>query len=227
MMNWHLLPTISAAMPFQMALDEILLRRMERRPASDWCPTLRFYFSSEPWITVGYSHRGNGRAHTAKGLPICARLTGGGAVEHGKDLIFSLVAAKTHDDSFSSVRISYLKIHEAVKAAFESAGRSPRFYRCDESLPKGADCFRFPIPTDLAFNGRKIAGGAQKRSAGVMLHQESIQFPGSSVQNTAFIDRARLSFERVFRVQIKRAELEPGLLQEAETLSSEKYAVAS
>jgi lipoate-protein ligase A len=205
-------------MPFQMALDEFFFRSMENGFFGE-SPILRFYFSSSPWITVGYAHqemRRNGK------IPICRRITGGGYVAHGNDLIFSLVARKDHEDSFSSVRLSYWKIHEAVKLAFEEFGHRPRFFRCDENLPKGTDCFRYPIATDLALNDKKIAGGAQKRSGSVFLHQESVQIPGQEA-GYGFMENIRKAFETVFDVRITGSDLIPEWLIEAEELAKLKY----
>ena len=237
MRRWLLYPTLSAPMPFQMAFDEILFRRTEELPLTptlspkgrgqgEGVPILRFYFSSDPWVTVGYSDRereakGAGQEARDNNLPVCRRLTGGGQVLHGKDLIFSVIARKEADESFRSVRISYLKIHEAVKTALENLGASPRFYRCDENLPKGKDCFRFPIATDLAMENRKIAGGAQKRSCGALLHQESVQTEQFGAE--PLIGGLRAGFEKIFAMRLELAELDPRWLQEAEKLAERKY----
>ena len=209
-------------MPLQMALDEILFRGVENGNSENLFlmghPIFRVFFSSEPWVTVGYSTKAPGEPR------VCRRITGGGVVHHGRDLIFSIVARKTDDESFRSVRLAYLKIHEAVKAAFEAGGMHPRFYRCDENLPRGRECFAFPIATDLALEGRKVAGGAQKRSSGVLLHQESIQ----DVQGLDLFDLAaglRASFEKTFGIQLKPMDLDPGLLEKAKELAEEKYIV--
>ncbi len=208
---WNLLPALSAPMPLQMAIDEILFR-------SGAGPVLRFYFSSEPWVTVGYSYRGD----IPDNVPACRRITGGGRVDHGRDLVFSLVASKGDDESFSSVRLSYWKIHEAVKAALESYGRQVRFYRCDENLPRGGDCFQFPIATDLAADGRKVAGGAQKRSGPALLHQESVRIP-DGMDAAKFAARMTRSFADTFKVRVLKSELDPELLTQARRLAEEKY----
>lgn len=140
---------------------------------------------------------------------------------HGKDLIFSLAARKEADESFKSVRLSYLKIHEAVKAGFEALGRTPTFYRCDEDLARGGDCFRFPIATDLALGRRKIAGGAQKRSAGTLLHQGSLKPIGVSTEDlTRSLEK---SFEKIFSVKLQPADLQPQWLEAADQMAKEKY----
>lgn len=229
---WSLLPILSAPMPFQMALDEILFRQMEKNPTE---PFLRFYYSYESWITVGYSFRGE--TTSSNGKKICKRITGGGEVQHGEDVLFSLIAHKSHDESFSSVRMSYLKIHEAVKTAFESLGYRPRFYRCDEKLEKGGDCFRFPIATDLSIGDKKVAGGAQKRSAGTLLHQESIQPPkarflfhpllflkrSKELEAEELIKALKHAFEKTFNIQLAEKDLDPLWLRQAEELAAEKY----
>ncbi|MBI3314256.1 MAG: hypothetical protein HYZ83_08485 [Candidatus Omnitrophica bacterium] len=220
-MTWLLYPTISAPMPFQMALDEILFRRMENQTESS--PVLRFYFSSEPWVTVGFSHRNGTQKGPGPSVPgFCRRITGGGLVRHGRDLIFSLLAKKSDDESFKSVRISYWKIHEAVKAGLEGVGKLPRFYRCDENLPKGQDCFQFPIATDLAVGEQKAAGGAQKRSAGTLLHQESVQWKAMPDPET-LIPPLKSGFEKIFKIKLTPSNVDPALLAEAEKLAKEKY----
>ena len=209
-------------MPLQMALDEFFFRDTEDgNSRTENHPIFRIFFSSEPWVSAGYSHEIE--KLLAAGEPrVCRRMTGGGIVHHGKDLIFSLVARKTDDESFKSVRPAYLKIHEAVKAAFESFGLQPRFYRCDENLPRGGECFVFPIATDLALAGKKVAGGAQKRSSGALLHQESIQV-GHGLDPFDLADALRVSFEKVFEIQMKPMDLDPVLLEKAKELAEQKY----
>ncbi len=266
-------------MPFQMALDEILFEEAKKPAPSPlssppqrgrgkgegkWRPMLRFYFSSEPWVTVGYSNRavivspvsdeaisdlrllrrGSTSLTTLNlskgfaprppkdgsvrlladndGVPVCRRITGGGRVEHGKDLIFSLTARTSEDDSFSSVRMSYLKIHEVIKAALEAFELKPFFYRCDERLPRGNDCFHFPIATDLRVGNRKVAGGAQKRSAGALLHQESIQGMGS-LDPKELIRVLREKIEERFEVKCLPSDLDPELWIQAKALAASKY----
>lgn len=146
-------------------------------------------------------------------------------MRHGSDLIFSLIARKSDHESFTSVRISYLKIHEAVKSAFEALGRSPRMYRCDEELPRGEDCFRFPIATDLSLNGRKVAGGSQKRSSGFLLHQESIQ-DLHGIPYRDLIRELSRAFEQVFAARLVSTDLSPELLREAEESAGAREGVA-
>lgn len=223
--SWRLLPSISATMAFQMALDEVLLR--DYKHFSDG-PVLRFYYASELSLSVGFSTRrplSELALRDGRRVPVCRRLTGGGEVLHGKDLIFALVASRDEDPSFKSVRLSYYKIHEAVKAGLEAMALEVGFYRCDENLPRGSDCFLYPIATDLRWKGKKIAGGAQKRSLGILLHQESIQLgrikprpaDGEVIKNLC------RGFEKIFGVSLKPLDLDPDLFHKAKQLARRKY----
>ncbi len=207
-------------MPFQMALDEILFRDYEANAKPGDSPIFRFFYSSEPWMTTGYSDPV--REPLKNGIPVCRRLTGGGQVLHGKDIIFSLIAKKDADSSFDSVRMSYLKIHEAVKLAFEILGEKPRFYRVDEKLPKGPECFRYPIATDLAIGSDKVAGGSQKRSRGTFLHEESIYSPGNKL-GIPLIAALKDGFQKRFEMTLKPAPISPETLASAELLAKEKF----
>lgn len=213
---WLCHPVLSAPMSLQMAFDEILFRRLRDKEIQQ--PVLRIYFSSEPWMTTGYSDSGP----FPETMRVCKRITGGGRVYHGDDLVFSLCARKEDDESFTSVRISYWKIHEAVKKAFEKKGAKPEFYRCDEALPRGAECFVNPIATDLGIDRKKVAGGAQKRSLGTLLHQESLQLP-SGWDALDFQDALKSAFADEFKISWQEMFFDPEIMEEAKVLAEEKY----
>ncbi len=213
-MIWSLLPTIAAPMPFQMALDEVLF---ESQKGKGHDPLLRFYVSSETWISVGYSFRDEAALGKSSMIlqnprvPVCRRITGGGCVLHGKDLIFSLIAPFANSESaLGSVRTSYKMLHDAVQAGLQSLGLDAKFYACNTSLPKGSDCFDFPVESDLSWNGKKIAGGAQKRSDGVLLHHESISIP-AGIGRDAIICAIRAGLEKVFNVTIQNVDMNPDI----------------
>lgn len=218
-MIWKLLPMISAPMPFQMALDELLF---ENQFQSLQQPLVRFYTSSEPWISAGYSFRDamdfkkSAIVRENPHVPVCRRVTGGGCVLHGKDLIFALIARyESEKDPLSSVRTSYRKIHEGVRMALRSFGVESTFYSERDPLPRGSDCFRSPVSSDLCHANHKIAGGAQKRSRGVLLHQESIQMP----QGISFEDLAKVVCEEIMKVlgmSGEKVALDPEIFFQAE-----------
>ena len=231
-MNWSLLSTISAPMPLQMVLDELLFESPKKETQA---PTLRFYVSSAPWISAGCSFR-DPAALSKSGLilkhpqvPVCRRVTGGGCVLHGRDLIFSLIAryadgpsqlssekekSKSGPSPLSSASESYGKIHEGVKIGLELCGLDPKFYGPEDAV-QGSDCFDCPVESDLSWKGKKIAGGAQKRSEGVLLHHESILIP-PGVEWADLIRAIRKGLETVFKMTTRDTDLDPGIFFEAE-----------
>ena len=218
-MIWHLLPTISAPMSLQMAIDELLFEFQKKEAQA---PILRFYISSAPWISVGWSFRDSAALSKSdlilknSQVPVCRRVTGGGCVFHGWDLIFSLTARGQSDsERLGSVRTSYAKIHEGVKLGLQFCGLAPKFYSSKEELPKGNDCFDFPVESDLSWKGKKIAGGAQKRSEDVLLHHESISIP-TGVERGDLIAGIKQGFETVFGLSIQSADLDPEMYFQAE-----------
>lgn len=220
MKTWFLYPQYSAPMPVQMALDEVVFGHMINKEelAQPDGTVLRFYFSSEPWISLGYLQKMD--VQRLKN-PVCRRITGGGMVYHGEDIIFSLIARKSAHPSFSSVKESYIKIHEALIGGLSDMGISARMYRCSEPLPKGNECFQFPICSDVAVGKEKIAGGSQKRSQQVLLHQESIQMRNVDSQN--LITHLTVSIEKTFGVTVIPSDLPLEFLREADRLKGLKY----
>lgn len=227
-------------MSFQMALDEILFRQMEHSNKhlnaistqdKETCvresylespaarkPLIRFYFSSEPWVTLGYFSKQT----EPDSVRACRRLTGGGRVVHGEDLIFSLIAHKSDDPSFTSVQESYLKIHDTVKGALQSFGIGAEFYDPKADLPKGGECFVHPITSDLNVAGKKIAGGAQKRSSGMLLHHESIRI-SEGVNPRDLFQALQKKFTCRFGVLFEDAPWDPEVLRQAKRLSADGY----
>lgn len=206
-------------MPFQMALDELLFESQKKEAQA---PVLRFYVSSAPWISAGCSFRDPAALSNSAlickrpRVPVCRRITGGGCVLHGRDLIFSLVARYDRGLALlSQARASYATIHESVRMGLQACGLEPGFYGRAEELPKGSDCFDFPVESDLSWKGQKIAGGAQKRSEGVLLHHESISIP-PGVAREDLARAIRKGFEQVFAVTIENAGLDPALYFQAE-----------
>ncbi len=208
-------------MPLQMAFDEVLFG-IQKTKARE--PFLRFYVSSEPWISTGYSFRDR-TDHLKSSLilrnprvPVCRRMTGGGCVLHGGDLIFSLIAPISESGTqrgLESVRASYKAIHEAVKTGLQSLGLGADFCDSEVPLPKGNDCFDFPVESDLSWRGKKFAGGAQKRSEGVLLHHESITMP-SGVGRDALIGAIRAGLEQTLGVTIRNSDMDPEMYFQAE-----------
>lgn len=157
-----------------MALDEVLLND----PAD--VARLRFYRWAQPTVSFGYFDPVESARRVARGREIVRRLTGGGIVEHGADLTFTLVVPRA--DAFTRLRSaeSYRLIHAAVASALACCGLAalahddPAPARVDDGQPNA--CFERPVLHDLIASGKKVVGGAQRRNRVGLMHQGSVRF---------------------------------------------------
>jgi lipoate-protein ligase A len=154
----------------QMALDEALFRHAGESGDA----IARFYGWDEPATTFGYFTPAGEMA--AAGA--IRRYTGGGKVEHGDDLTFLLAIPAGAEAARFSSGDRYHWIHSALAEAL-----------CQSGLPAGLEtqtlhtapgpCFQNPVTWDLldTESGRKIGGGAQRRTRRGVIHQGSLRLP--------------------------------------------------
>ena len=150
-----------------MAIDEALLRHAK-------APVLRLYSWDQPCVSIGYFQKA---AVAPSNRPMVRRYTGGGLVEHGRDLTYTLVLPSDHPLTTAGTLPSYRSIHQAVAQALQDCG-----IKCllATAQPKKDDpsCFLKPVPADvLNSDGLKLAGAAQRRTKQGCLHQGSILLP--------------------------------------------------
>jgi lipoate-protein ligase A len=147
--------------PMQMALDEVLLSRVQ-------LPTLRVYRWKSPCVTFGYfqSHALVEKSHPD--LPAVRRWSGGGMVVHGEDLTFSLMIPAGNPISGTSPTLFYRMLHGAISSRFGGSLAG------DGDVSEGPSCFAAPSRDDLMVGGRKVLGGAIRRSGGALLYQGSL-----------------------------------------------------
>ena len=156
-----------------MAIDESLLRQARM-------PVLRFYEWEQACVSIGYFQ-------TASVVPpstlFVRRYTGGGLVEHGQDLTYTLVLPANHPLTLAGTIPSYRSIHTAVAAALRAAGVDCQLATAQPKKDH-ASCFLKPVPADvLDPGGNKLAGAAQRRTRQGCLHQGSILVPGTFSKN--------------------------------------------
>lgn len=211
-----------------MAMDEALLEfaaRLER-------PVLRCYRWSEPAATFGYSQRYAEVARWTDLRPLIRRPTGGGLVPHDADWTYSLVFPPGHSWHQLKAWDSYERIHEWIRRAFAAIGVATQL-SAREERPGPGQCFVGAERFDLLWNGKKIAGAAQRRNKLGLLIQGSVQPRGLLV--------ARGDWERGMRETphwgetIQWISLEPGRLgalddvfaSRVEQLARDKYSQTS
>ena len=210
-----------------MAIDEALLDRLEN------LAVLRCY----RWINraVSFGCFGNiaevRRAHP--GADCVRRWTGGGIVEHGHDFTYSLLVPRALPLAGLPASERYRLIHGAVASGLSSLG----FREVEASRPAAAlqtdaphlkPCFANPVAYDLLLSGRKVAGGAQRRTRRGLLHQGSIQ--GALLGDPAAGGRWQQwkdSLRSALAVRTIRSPIAAEAMDAAHLLAARKYGAAS
>ena len=161
-----------------MAVDEALFHLAD-------APVLRLYRWTGPELSIGYFIRWENLPD--RRLPITRRWTGGGIVEHGEDVVFSLILPERSGDPGrapcplpETAEGRYRWIHERLAGALAGAGLAVALESPQSPAPAaGGRCFAAPVGHDLIDTptGGKIAGGAQRASRHGLLHQGSVRLP--------------------------------------------------
>ena len=154
--------------PMQMALDEALLGEVS-------LPTLRIFRWESPCVTFGYFQKHAEVRGLHPGMPITRRWTGGGIVEHGRDLTFSLCIPRNHACAALPPAELYRKLHSLLVPWITGTTSGTVRLATQADAVSGSSCFSAPAPDDLLDGDRKILGGAQRRSGGALLYQGSLQ----------------------------------------------------
>ncbi len=196
-----------------MAIDEVLLRTARE-------PLLRVYRWERPAVSFGYFGKWAEIAPAWPDRDLVRRWTGGGMVEHGEDVTYTLIVPREHPFFTVSAVDSYCAIHEVLAAWL---GKShPELQLADASAARiSSACFDNASQHDVLAAGRKIAGAAQRRTRAGLLHQGSIQ-PNSNPNG-----RNVASFGASLSADVRRRELDPSELLQAQRCASEKYAATA
>ena len=112
------------------------------------------------------------------------RLTGGGAIHHIHELTFSIAIHQSHPLYRGEVQGSYERVHGLLIQAFEQLGVKASL-RGTSPLASDVEgsgmCFHKSTPLDIAWNGCKGVGSAQRRRAVRVLHHGSIKLNPSDL----------------------------------------------
>ncbi len=221
-----MLPEESFNGPMQMALDEVLLQRVER-------PLLRIYrwsdsSASASCVTFGYFQKFAEVRRRHPSLPLVRRWTGGGMVEHGSDPTFSLMIPKESAEKSRcmtaklSPQFFYRHLHGLLAEELKKICTSEIHLAAEEDLLVGPSCFTAPARNDLLMEGRKILGGAQRRSAGSLLYQGSLQGMESAGEKSkrSLLEKA---LPRALSSSLFHYALGTNLRNEAIRLAESKY----
>jgi lipoyl(octanoyl) transferase len=215
--EWALV--LSGARPAaeNMALDEALLENA----GAFGKPLLRFYSWSEPAATFGYFQK-YAEIETVTHLrPLVRRPTGGGLVPHDADWTYSLIFPPNDPWFALKAAQSYRRVHEWIQAAFYDLGIATKLSPISYHDVPG-QCFIGAEESDLLFEGRKIAGAAQRRNRMGLLIQGSIQ-PPSGATREAWLESFKKTAGQWWKAGWVDWELTPGIAERTRELVVNKY----
>lgn len=222
MNSWLLLNSGAGEAAFNMALDEALLEQVARLGQ----PVLRFYGWTEPAATFGYFQN-----HAEVGLvtrlrPLIRRPTGGGLVPHAADWTYSAVFPPHHEWHSLPAGESYRRMHDWLRLAFAALLVETELAPTGKTVQPG-QCFAGHEKFDLLWQGKKIAGAAQRRNRHGLLIQGSVQPPPLPLKRAQFESAMRAV--AVEKSQAVWARLTPDavLRRRAEVLAAEKFSQAA
>lgn len=219
--TWFLLRSGSCPPAYNMALDEALLEAAPRVGK----PVLRFYGWTEPAASFGYFQRYAEVEHAARLRPLVRRPTGGGIVPHDADWTYSLVFPAGQAWYQLAAAESYRRVHEWIVRAFARLGIvADLALDCHRAAP--GQCFAGYEKSDVLWNGRKIAGAAQRRTRNGLLIQGSVQPPPTGLQRTAW-ELALCNTVQPPDASWGELDLSPQLRLRTEELTAQKYSQAS
>jgi lipoyl(octanoyl) transferase len=148
-----------------MAIDEALFLTAA-------CPVIRFYRWAHPSVSFGYFTAWSEVFPRFAERDLVRRWTGGGIVEHGRDLTYSLVYPGGRE--LPAAIEFYRLVHAAIAKILAGTGCQVEIAKSNETSASRA-CFDKAVQYDVKFNGAKIAGAAIRRNRQGLLLQGSIQ----------------------------------------------------
>jgi lipoate-protein ligase A len=177
---WRLIIDEPLPASTNMAVDEALFRLCSNGKAK-YFPTIRFYQWQSPTLSFGSSqkieHAVDAEYCRKKGYAIIRRPTGGRAVLHDDEVTYSVVA-QTRDELGESIQETYRLISEGILEAFRLINIEAETEGKDQSAKRDKltylPCFASSTRYEIAFNGKKIVGSAQRRNNRAFLQHGSI-----------------------------------------------------
>jgi lipoyl(octanoyl) transferase len=220
--TWFLANSGPGSAAFNMGLDEALLEATGRLG----CPVLRFYGWREPAASFGYFQKYADVQKLTPLRPLVRRPTGGGLVPHDADWTYSLAFAPGSEWYLLAAVDSYRRVHEWIQEAFTKVGLETQLALTSAKSGPG-QCFLGFERFDLLFQGRKIAGAAQRRRRDGLLIQGSVQGPSPSLTRADW-EKAMCEVGRRQReIEWQALPVDACLVERAQELAGNKYGQAS
>jgi len=239
-----------------MAIDEAILRGYIAGAAP---PTLRIYGWKPEGISLGYfqdAHQVLDIARCAeRNIPFVRRTTGGEAIFHGDDVSYSIVCSRRDLAFPRPVKEGFKRLCSFLINAYRKLGLEASFF-CENKggftkKRNSGFCLAANQAFDIAIEGKKIGGNAQKRIKDIIFQHGSIplrldikritsllreELNGMenkivslekalerNIDFNKFASMLASSFKEVFGVRLVEENLTPFELESAKQLKEEKY----
>jgi lipoate-protein ligase A len=211
-----------------LSCDEALLDCCESGAGPE---VLRFWEPRQHFVVVGYSNRVerevNVEACRKRGIPILRRCSGGGTVLQGPGCLnYALVLRIDSNPALETVTGTNRFVMERNRAALEKflAGGSRRLEALLPNFQLPTSNFQLSIHghTDLAMDGRKFSGNAQRRkSHAVLFHGTFLLYLDLALVNSLLpmpskepdYRRNRSHAEFLINLNVSAAEMKAALTQ--------------
>ncbi len=157
-----------------MAVDEWLMEWSGTTGGCGW----RLYGWQEPTLSLGYFQAYEDRRKHPASLdcPAVRRPSGGGAIVHDAELTYSVVVPRGHPLALRR-RVLYDAVHATLVEVLGRRGIAACLCGGSGRTRLGRQpflCFLRRAPADVLVGSAKIAGSAQRRSAGAVLQHGSV-----------------------------------------------------
>lgn len=179
-----------------MEIDAELLERLD---ASSTSPILHLYDWKVPSATYGYFiNPADHLSHAVfdqKYLELAKRPTGGGLIFHTNDWAFSVLVPSAHEAFSVNTLDNYAFVNKLLMDVIgHFTGRSVTLSLLPNE-PEAMDscsrhfCMAKPTKYDVMLDGKKVCGGAQRRTRSGFLHQGTISL---SIPDKDFLEKILL-----------------------------------
>ena len=228
--TWRLLETGNNPAAMNMAIDEALMLRQKEYAL----PTLRFYGWTHPSFSFGYFQKIAEEMDVQKcreqGVGLVRRPTGGGTVIHGWDLTYTVAVPLDNPLIPKNTLESYRIIHECIIEGLRLLNIKAEHFSENATINRKLQniCPTNPTKYDVLIDNKKVAGAAQRRKRGVLLHQGyiALNMPQDymtnlvSTQNdlSQFVTAASTAINTVSQQPLDRTKLVHAITSGFETL---------
>jgi lipoate-protein ligase A len=223
-MNWQVLNTGRSSAHANMNFDREMLKKLDPEGPS----ILRLYEWAGDSATYGYFMTPftylKEEAVTRNQLQLARRPTGGGILFHLCDLTFSLFIPASHPNYSTNTLENYLFVNRHVSLAvhqFMGEKESLQLLNVDEKNCHhecNHFCMAQPSQYDVMLKGKKVGGGAQRRTKAGYLHQGTISLAMPSeeyLKDVLALDSPVLASMQNYAVSLLGSDLSSKKLNEA------------